>query len=242
MLIYVCDDSKADQMRLIRNITGYSQELGASVSTQVFCSADAMLESYRAAQRKPDLIFLDIYMNGTDGMSAAEQLISMGMENGLIFTTSSEEHALQAFSIGADGYLHKPFTHEEFARAMKRFRSIFESSRRYIDVVFNRDTTRIYLSSLYYAETSGHSTLFHTDTGMLRCRAPLNSFIGELEKEPEFTACGRSFIINLSNVGSFDSDSGVLTFKNGETIDVPVRVRRNIKELLGQYRTINGKR
>lgn len=232
MLIYVCDDSKADQLRLIRNINSYSEELGASVSTQVFCSADEMLQSYKTAQQKPDIIFLDIYMNGTDGMSAAQELISLGMENGLIFTTSSEEHALQAFNIGADGYLHKPFTHEEFSRAMKRFRSVFEGSRRYIDVAFNRDTTRIYYSALHYAESAGHCTLFHTDMGELRCRAPLSSFIGELEKEPEFTACGRSFIINISNVKCFDNESGTLTFKNGETIDVPVRIRRSIKELL----------
>lgn len=131
MLIYICDDSRADQLRLVHNIESYAKEKGAAVTVKLFSSADALLREYETSTEKPAVIFLDIYMDGTNGMDAAERLIELGMENGLVFTTSSEIHAVKAFSIGADGYLHKPFTHDDFVRAMKRFsRLLCRAARR----------------------------------------------------------------------------------------------------------------
>lgn len=219
MLIYICDDSRADQLRLVHNIESYAKEKGAAVTVKLFSSADALLREYETSTEKPAVIFLDIYMDGTNGM-----------ENGLVFTTSSEIHAVKAFSIGADGYLHKPFTHDDFVRAMKRFSRLFEESRRYITVMQGREELNIYLNTLRFAESVGHSTVLHTSGGEVRVYLPLSSFFGQLEGEPDFLMCGRSYIANLSTVESFDADSGELTFQGGESLIVPVRLRRSVKE------------
>ena len=173
MLIYICDDSRADQLRLVHNIESYAKEKGAAVTVKLFSSADALLREYETSTEKPAVIFLDIYMDGTNGMDAAERLIELGMENGLVFTTSSEIHAVKAFSIGADGYLHKPFTHDDFVRAMKRFSRLFEESRRYITVMQGREEVNIYLNTLRFAESVGHSTVLHTSGGEVRVYLPL---------------------------------------------------------------------
>ena len=230
MLIYICDDSRADQLRLVHNIESYAKEKGASVTVKVFGSADELLREYEASPEKPADIFLDIYMDGTNGMDAAEKLIDLGMENGLVFTTSSEQHAVKAFSIGADGYLHKPFTHEDFVRAMKRFSRLFEESRRFITVMQGREEVSIYLNTLRFAESAGHGTVLHTSAGEVRVYSPLSSLFGQLAEEPDFLMCGRSYIANLSAVEDYDQDSGELTFQGGESQLVPVRLRRSVRE------------
>lgn len=230
MLIYICDDSRADQLRLVHNIESYAREKGAAVTVKVFGSADDLLAAYGSAPEKPAVIFLDIYMDGTNGMDAAEKLIELGMENGLVFTTSSEQHAVKAFSIGADGYLHKPFTHEDFVRAMKRFSRLFEESRRYITVMQGREEVNIYLNMLRFAESAGHGTVLHTSSGEVRVYSPLSSLFGQLEGDPDFLMCGRSYIANLSTVTGFDPDSGELTFQGGESLIVPVRLRRAVRD------------
>lgn len=229
MLIFICDDSRADQLRLVRNINNYAKEMRASVTLQMFDNANAMLAEYKRRSEKPSIIFLDIYMDGTNGMDAARKLSDLGMENGLVFTTSSEEHALQAFSVGAEGYLHKPFTEEEFNRAMKRFNPLFAESRKYVTAQFNRRETRISLSSIYYAESAGHSSVFVTENGLIRSSAPLGSYLREFDGSPEFIVCGRSHIINLDMAVSFDQASGRLEFPDGSLISVPVRLRREIR-------------
>lgn len=230
MLIYICDDSRADQLRLVHNIESYAKEKGASVTVKVFGSADELLREYEASPEKPAVIFLDIYMDGTNGMDAAEKLIDLGMENGLVFTTSSEQHAVKAFSIGADGYLHKPFTHEDFVRAMKRFSRLFEESRRFITVMQGREEVSIYLNTLRFAESAGHGTVLHTSAGEVRVYSPLSSLFGQLAEEPDFLMCGRSYIANLSAVEDYDQDSGKLTFQGGESQIVPVRLRRSVRD------------
>ena len=206
MLIYICDDSRADQLRLVHNIESYAKEKGAAVTVKLFSSADALLREYETSTEKPAVIFLDIYMDGTNGMDAAERLIELGMENGLVFTTSSEIHAVKAFS------------------------RLFEESRRYITVMQGREEVNIYLNTLRFAESVGHSTVLHTSGGEVRVYLPLSSFFGQLEGEPDFLMCGRSYIANLSTVESFDADSGELTFQGGESLIVPVRLRRSVKE------------
>lgn len=128
------------------------------------------------------------------------------------------------------GISTKPFTHDDFVRAMKRFSRLFEESRRYITVMQGREEVNIYLNTLRFAESVGHSTVLHTSGGEVRVYLPLSSFFGQLEGEPDFLMCGRSYIANLSTVESFDADSGELTFQGGESLIVPVRLRRSVKE------------
>lgn len=76
MLIYICDDSRADQLRLVHNIESYAKEKGAAVTVKLFSSADALLREYETSTEKPAVIFLDIYMDGTNGMDAAESSLN----------------------------------------------------------------------------------------------------------------------------------------------------------------------
>lgn len=49
MLIYICDDSRADQLRLVHNIESYAKEKGAAVTVKLFSSADALLREYETS-------------------------------------------------------------------------------------------------------------------------------------------------------------------------------------------------
>ena len=231
MLVFVCDDSKADRLRLLHNINTFSQECECDFTVECFDSADRLLAEFSSRAEKPDIIFLDIFMNGTNGMDAAEKLVALGMENGLVFTTSSEQHALKAFSIGADGYLHKPYTHEDFVRAMKRFQPLIADSRRYITVIYRREEKRISLRSVLYVETARHNSVFHTTAGDVVSSEPLGSLMERLCGEFGLYPCGRSYAVNLSAVTGFGAD-GMLVFSDGSSVSVPVRLRRELAQKL----------
>lgn len=81
MLIYICDDSQSDRTRLLYHLNKFMEETGSAFSVRWFASADLMLTEYEKSEEKPEIIFLDIYMSGTDGMSAAEKLTSLGCKN-----------------------------------------------------------------------------------------------------------------------------------------------------------------
>ena len=64
-----------------------------------------------------DLILCDINMPVMDGLEFVKQLSAVGNAKGvpvvMITTEGSEAHVVQALSLGARGYIRKPFTAEQ---------------------------------------------------------------------------------------------------------------------------------
>ncbi|WP_236708139.1 LytR/AlgR family response regulator transcription factor [Brevibacillus choshinensis] len=56
---------------------------------------------------EPDLLFLDIHMLGMSGLEFAKKLNQLSKPPLIIFSTAFHEHALEAFSTPAVGYLTK---------------------------------------------------------------------------------------------------------------------------------------
>ena len=84
-----------------------------------------MLETYskprvgmqRVREWLPDVVLLDIEMNGTSGIELARQLPPSCC---LIFTTAFAHYALDGFEVNAVDFLHKPYFYERFDRAMQK--------------------------------------------------------------------------------------------------------------------------
>lgn len=67
-------------------------------------------------------------MNNQDGVETARILRSLGYEGGIIFTTSSTEHAMASYEVNALYYLQKPYSHTDFLNAMSRCDTLLEES------------------------------------------------------------------------------------------------------------------
>ncbi|MCH1983066.1 hypothetical protein MCG98_10865 [Ruminococcus sp. OA3] len=65
-----------------------------------------------------DMIFLDIFMNPTDGTETARELRSLGCSACPIFISPSREFAVDSYSVQANYYLVKPVRYEDISSAM----------------------------------------------------------------------------------------------------------------------------
>lgn len=74
------------------------------------------------AERRPDLVLLDIEMPRMDGFDVINAIGPDRMPT-LIFVTAYDQHAIRAFEVRALDYLLKPFDRERFAGALRRARS-----------------------------------------------------------------------------------------------------------------------
>jgi len=70
----------------------------------------------------PDLVCLDVQMNDIDGLSILEQIRDKHMNIRVVMITAqSTPHVVQrALSLGARGFVIKPFTAEKVLRALHR--------------------------------------------------------------------------------------------------------------------------
>lgn len=80
---------------------------------------DGALNALDEAQ--PDLLLLDINMPGLDGVALARRLAGRSRPQ-VIFCTAYENHAVQAFDLGAVDYLLKPVRLERLRDALERTR------------------------------------------------------------------------------------------------------------------------
>ncbi|WP_128546088.1 LytR/AlgR family response regulator transcription factor [Larkinella soli] len=75
----------------------------------------------------PDLIFMDIEL--ADGQSF-EIFDQVEVTSTVIFTTSYDEYALQAFKVNSIDYLLKPIQKEDLLRSLKKFRDLSQRRSR----------------------------------------------------------------------------------------------------------------
>ena len=78
------------------------------------------LKLYR--KLKPDLVTLDILMQGTDGLSALKAIMreDPGARAIMVTALGQEEKQEEARKLGASGYIRKPFKQTEIVDEIKR--------------------------------------------------------------------------------------------------------------------------
>jgi len=111
MKIGICDDEKATREML----KGKVKKLYPQADILLYTSGEELL-----AGELPDILLLDIQMQGKSGIEAAEELRLTGRQLIIIFVTAIEDYVFQAFDVDAFHYLVKPFSDEKFSEVLQK--------------------------------------------------------------------------------------------------------------------------
>ncbi|WP_278389783.1 LytR/AlgR family response regulator transcription factor, partial [Acidaminococcus fermentans] len=117
--IAICDD-QADQIQKIRTAAEtYFLTRNERVEYQTFSNAFAFTDAIDKGSIF-DIVLLDVCMPGILGTDVARELRDHHSRAEIIFLTTSDEFAVEAFEVKATDYLLKPFTQAQFSKAMDR--------------------------------------------------------------------------------------------------------------------------
>ena len=110
--VLIVDDSSVMRKIVERSLRQAGIELGDVVEASN--GADALAE---AKKIRPDFIMTDINMPVMDGLEFLKCLSEVASVKGvpvvMITTEGSEDRVIEALSLGASGYIRKPFTTEQ---------------------------------------------------------------------------------------------------------------------------------
>lgn len=101
---------------------GLTQLIELEDDLAVIGEASNGLDAIELATRlEPDLITLDLNMQGMDGLQTLKKLRELGIESRVIMLTVSDndEEVLEAIRLGADGYLLKDMEPEDIIQKIK---------------------------------------------------------------------------------------------------------------------------
>lgn len=211
MRIAICDDDK----NAIEIINKKILLQGNNDAVTTFDNAGEMTPE---KMREFDLIYLDIEMDGIDGMELAKLLRarqedisvkSFGSLPLIVFVTGYKEYMELAFSVHAFDYLVKPVSDEVFHASYSR-------AKKYIDNICMRDavlsiknagkTYTITMSNIKYVESLNRKNIIHFKNGdKLEYYGSINDLEKELDKS--FFRIHKGYIVNMMYIQKYDRSS-----------------------------------
>ena len=181
---------------------------------EVYAAGEALL----AANKSFDLVFLDIQMDGINGMDTARALRSENKDTVIIFVTGSKEYVFEAFDVSAFHYLLKPLAEEKLDEVLKH--ALEEVNRRKTQEkkqLLIQTRSRKYnldQNAIFYLESRGKKVEIHTPGETIEVYAS----IGKLEEQlgNGFYRCHRGYLVNLAYITEYRTDR--IRLSNGEEI------------------------
>ena len=235
--------------------------LGSSPDIEILAECANGFEAVKAiAEKKPDLVFLDVQMPKLDGFEVLELI---GQDVAVIFVTAYDQYAMRAFDEHAVDYLLKPFSLERFQKALERARQrLGETSGRvtrrsgpakpaaaelaraarppqeFLQRIVVKDGARVHIipvDRLDYAESQDDYVSLHSQGKSYLKEQTISSLEAALDPE-RFVRIHRSVIVNLERVAKIEpyaKDSRVAVLSDGSQLPVSRAGYERLRSLLG---------
>ncbi|HYL62990.1 MAG TPA: LytTR family DNA-binding domain-containing protein [Candidatus Methylomirabilis sp.] len=202
------------------------------------------------AERKPDLIFLDVQMPKLSGFDVLELI---GTDIPVIFVTAYDQYAMRAFEVHAVDYLLKPVGKERFEAAVERAKTRINSKlpapadlaaaarppKQFLERIVVRDGTRVTLipaAKLDYAEAQDDYVALASEGKKHLKQQTIASLEACLDPE-RFVRVHRSYLVNFERVvriEPYGKDSRLAILSDGARLPVSRTGYARLKSLLDQ--------
>ncbi len=222
--IAICDDEKhmSDYIRAMAS--DFFRKKNREIQFRTFLSGDELL-NYNG---QIDILFLDIQMNGMDGLETARKLRAGKFRGFLIFITVLKEMVFQSFEVQAYDYLVKPVDEKQFEKTMNRlYVSMQNAGEDSLLVQKGYEGCIIPKDEIVFCEVIDRKIYLNLASGEV---VDYYERIENLETKlgSHFFRCHRSYLINLKHLKGYKN--GTAYMDNGK--EVPVSRLRS-KEFSG---------
>lgn len=234
MKVIICDDSVRD-LRIMEELLLQYQVLQTDRDFQVEKFSDPS-ELYREITegRLADLYILDMLMPKRTGIDLGNQIRRCGGESIIIYVTSSDDYALDAYGVHAVRYLLKPIDREKLFEALDHGISLVEKNAEAESVylVKTKDgLVRVPYSKIEYIENANRKLEVHLLGGeylkSIFIRKSFEDEIQDVAENGNFLQVHKSFVVNLDHVKQLGS--GVMIMESGRQIPVSKAKAANVK-------------
>ncbi len=213
MKIGICDDEKAAREMLKDKV----KKLYPQADILLYTSGEELL-----AGELPDILLLDIQMQGKSGITTAQELRLTERQLIIIFVTAIEDYVFQAFDVDAFHYLVKPFSDEKFSEVLQKAAEKLEKPERENDkqktpsILITTGGTHITVNfeDIVYAEVFDRKVIIHTMDSDIEYYGKLK----DLEKKAGegFYRPHRAYLVNFNFIRKYDATT--IYMKKGQAL------------------------
>lgn len=231
--VAICDDTPEDLDSIAASVKCCLDKRGVDADIMTFSHPDALLNV--AGKNVFDIYYLDVIMPMMSGIEVGRELRQAHSKAQLVFLTTSDEFAVDAFALRAAHYLVKPCTQAQFDEATQRaLDGLGGVEPRYLTVRSEGGTLRqVDVDEILYIESQNHRQCLNLKRGTCtEARRSLARLFVELEKiaPGQYIAPYKGHVVNQRAISSIEPK--YLVLRDDTHIPIP---RGSFHELQAQY-------
>ena len=186
-----------DEQALALELHALLQKMGNHAD--LYSSGEQFLFAWE--EQPYDLVFLDIQMQGLNGLETARRLRKKDTHAYLVFLTNDPSFVFEGYEVDAVRYWLKPVQEDKLCR-------------------------KLYEEDIYYLESDAHYVRCHHCKGIFRMKGSFQKVCAELSGD--FLNCHRSYCVNLNHIHALRKDGCMLD--NEECIPVSRGMKQRVQE------------
>ena len=205
MNIIICDHRIDDR----KNLSDYGEKKNYEFTITEYDSGEQLCEE-QSALEACQLLFLDINMQGMDGLKTAMRIKEKYPKLPVVLVTAYMNYALDGYKVKASRFLLKDNLADTIEECMDDLIAEINKNRRILEFRFVEGTIKLYADDIIYIETELHKNVFYTEK------------LDELEnefKDMGFVRAHLSFLVNMRYITKISGY--VMTLTTGKKIPVP---------------------
>ena len=230
MKIAICDDDKIDTQRLSELLEKYSTDKQMDIEIYTYETALALLAVM--PENEWDIIFLDINMEGMDGLNLAEKIREKQEYVPIILVTAFINYALDGYKVRASRFLVKDNLDKTLPECMDDVcRQIQKKTKNMIFDCVEGDVD-IELIDIVFDETTGHRSIIHLKSEDYHIYESMDEIESKL-KMYGFIRVHKSFLVNVRHIRGINNY--VCTLDTGYEIRVPKARYKQVRQERALY-------
>lgn len=231
MHIAIVDGNTNDTDKLLDIIRSCQGLFHNDLQVDTFATGESLLQVYKP--RMFDIIFLDVHLEGINGIETVERIRMQDKVTKIVFLTASPEYAITAFRLRAFHYLLKPFQDDEIQSLLYECTAQLPDTRQYILVKEGHFEKKIFCRDIDYAVSSNHYIHFYTKNGVVKTAMSFSGLLELMKHDKRFLECNRGVLVNMDAIKQETSSEFLL--KNGEILPIRVRDKNKILTSYSDY-------
>lgn len=237
MKIAICDDEKEFRDLIRVYIEDYLNTKDILYTIDTFISGEKFLNETFPSEYS--IIFLDINMEGMDGITTAKKIRERGINSYIVFVTAYIDYSLEGYKVGAVRYLLKngynlQVAMEECLDAILEKKRENNARKKF---PFKEGQTEVLFAQILYIESKLHKWKFHIlENEKIRIYTMYGT-MNELEEELElyhFVRVHQSYLVNLQYIRQVSRYK--VTLYDDETISIPKARYKEVQAVFVAYK------
>lgn len=228
MRILICDDEERYILPLRECIEQFMAE--HDIPAEIISGTDPLLIS--SSEKTFDIAFLDIQMDGIDGLTFAKELRRKNSKIALFFITNYDNYQDNAMDLQALRYFSKPFDEDRLLSGLEKAIEYIDGA--YVDVFLYSAgiQKRILVDEVIYLTLERRKVFVQTTKNHYLVSGKLDDWVDQFP-HTFFGRVHKSYLINLHHVQQYTYSE--LVMSNGSRIPIAPKKQAEFRRKWFEY-------